>query len=267
MSPIRIDKSFPVSNVIVTPESVRTLVKIILSASKELPPQKPYNQQRFTFAATTSDGLKYSSETPELFENDGELDTKQIDSISIEFRDQTSDASIDIELSQHGSRYDFGNKVRIRGTNSTWVSGISDKLRVAVAEFKKQDGWPRVYSPWLGLISAYSFGRAITRVTDFVLTHLIHIVVKIPLLDIVPGHEWFWRVVYFVCIVTIGGPFANKLLGYLMELWPPVEFRMGREWMQVLPQRKRRLAWFFTGVILPLLVSVIYDVLKHYAVL
>jgi hypothetical protein len=91
VSPIRIDKSFPVSNVIITPDSVRALVKIILSASKELPPQKPYYQQRFTFAATSSDGMQYSSETPELFQNDGELDTKQIERIAISFRDSTNE--------------------------------------------------------------------------------------------------------------------------------------------------------------------------------
>jgi len=256
-----------VANVIITPESVRTLVKIILSAAKELPPQKQYYQQRFTFTATSSDGMQYSSETPELFQNDGELDTKQVERIAISFRDHTNDASIDVELSQKGSRFDFGNKIRVSGTGSTWVSGISDKLRVAVSEFKKQDGWPGAYSTWLGLISAFSFGSVISRLGNFVFTHIVHIVIKIPVLDIAPGYDWLWRPLHFVWIGLLGIPFSVALMNYLMELWPPVEFRMGRDWMQVLPQRKKRLAWFVTAVVLPLLVSVIYDVLKHYAVL
>jgi len=267
MSPITIEKSFPVSNVIVTPESARALVKIILSASKELPAQKQYYQQRFTFAATTSDGSQYSSETPELFQNDGELDTKQIENVRISFRDHTNDAHIDVELSQQASRHAFGNTIRVSGTDSTWVSGISEKLRVAVSEFKKQDDWPGAYRPWLVLISAFSFGSIVSRLGNFVFTHIIHIVIKIPVLDIVPGHEWLWRLLHVVWIVLLGSPFASTLMNYLMELWPPVEFRMGRDWMQVLPRRNRRLGWFVTAIVLPLLVSVVYDVLKHYAIL
>src|SRR5437879_6215648 len=114
MSPIRIDKSFPVSNVIVTPESVRSLVKIIFEAARELPPQDRYSKQRFAFAATTSDGLRYSSETQELFQSEGELDTKQIESVNISLSDYTNNANIDVELSQQGSQHlAYGNKIRV----------------------------------------------------------------------------------------------------------------------------------------------------------
>jgi hypothetical protein len=265
MSSIKIDKSFNVSNVVVTPEAVRALVKIIDEAKKGLPKPKEYSYVRFSYEVTASDGSRYSSETPELFKL---LDTKQIERVAIQLWDSGNDAGIDVDLFQGNfASSSVLNRIRVMGTDSTWVSGTSDKLRVAVSEFRKQDAWPRAYQEWLLIISALIFGRIAFRIGSYVFTHIIRIVVTIPFLEIVPGNEWLLMLLRWLWIFLLGIPFALPLVTYLTELWPSVEFRMGYDWQQLLGERKKRLVWFCTAVILPLLVSVAYDVLKHYALL
>ena len=54
------------------------------------------------------------------------------------------------------------------------------------------------------------------------------------------------------------GP-AIFLTGKLVELWPSVELRMGREHGQILKKRKKFLGLAVTLVLLPLLLSLFYD--------
>jgi hypothetical protein len=236
-------------------------------AEKRLPPPAKFYSVDYSYRATGSDGLRYSSETSAEFLEI--LDARQVSDIEMRYSDSSNHARIDISFSQELSRYGstISNNIQVVGTDSMWVRAVTDEMEEAVAHFQKQDQWLSKYADWLGILASLIFGGLIYRVGQFVFTHIVHITLRFSIFEIAPGYGWFWWVLRLLGCGILGFPLAYLLMSNLFDLWPNVEMRMGYDWNQILPKRKRRLFWFFTALILPLLLSAVYDLLKHFAVL
>src|SRR5712672_4077526 len=128
MSLVKIDRTFPVSNVVLTPQSIRTLIGIMNRAEKRLPPPAKFHSTDYSYRATGSDGLRYSSETSAEFLEI--LDARQVSDIEMTYNDFSNHAHIDISFSQEASRYGstISNNIRVAGTDSMWVRAVADEM-------------------------------------------------------------------------------------------------------------------------------------------
>jgi hypothetical protein len=257
MSPIKETRQIAFKDIVVKPEDVRTLAKVMTDAAEA------FKKPKLSFEVQAEGGRSYESETVELFEKGGVLDTKQILSIELLFTDHETGSRIRINLT-HGRAGDgYSNYLEVIGRNSTWVHGTTRKLEETLSEFEEQASWPRKWEIPLKIVAAFGIGRAWVALQDFVMFHVIHIQ------PVTPRPHWVDAAMPYVSVILWGLSFGIGLFpsifltNKLLELWPSVELRMGREWAQLSKTRRDRLWLFFTIAVLPLLIALVYDLLKE----
>jgi hypothetical protein len=66
--------------------------------------------------------------------------------------------------------------------------------------------------------------------------------------------SWPWRWV-------LGFPWAFLIRGWLLSMWPSIEFNFGSTYLR-LENRRKKLKWTLTAVIIPIIIALFYDVMK-----
>jgi len=258
--PVREKRRFTFGDIIVRPEDVRTLAKIVVEASNSQ--QQAESRTILSFIIQVEGGGMFESDSPELFGEDGHLDSKQVYRVGIELVDYKTGARIQVSLRQGGPAA-YSNYVDVTGKDSMWVNGTTTKLEEAILGFEKQTTWPRKWEPLLVIVGALGIGRAWVVFQLFLEKHVFHV------LPLTPRPHWTDVLEPFIPLIQWALIFLSGLLPSiylthkLLELWPSVEFRMGREWNQLTRRRKARLWAFFSIAVLPLLLSLLYDLLKE----
>src|SRR5712664_2240349 len=98
-----------------------------------------------------------------------------------------------------------------------------------LSEFEKQASWPRKWEIPLKIVAAFGIGRAWVSLQNFAMVHVLHIQ------PITPRPHWVDAVQPFASVIRWGLSFGVGcfpgifLTNKLLELWPSVELRMGRE--------------------------------------
>jgi hypothetical protein len=67
--------------------------------------------------------------------------------------------------------------------------------------------------------------------------------------------SWPWRWV-------LGLPWAFQIRHWILSMWPSIEFNFGSAYLRP-DNRRQKLNWTLTMVILPIVLAAIYDVLKE----
>ncbi len=239
-------------NVIVTSDDVRELAGIVANAGQELESRESKEERRaesrahFSFEMETSDGSTYESQTTDVFAKGGTLDGKQITRLLMSFRGGQANASITAFI-YHGNSAPFWNYVEVKGTNTTWVNGVTKKIEDVVASWEKQASWPRSFQDAIVLVAAIGIGQlflvALDRLAGF--GHL-HFLIR-------------WAIQFFVGL----GP-AALITRKVVDLWPYIELRTGREHAQTLRKRKRYLWLLATVGVFPIIIRILYDGIKYF---
>jgi hypothetical protein len=255
-------RRFAFGDIIVRPEDVRTLAKIAVEVSGSQ--QQAETRPNLSFIIHAERGRTFESDSPELFDEDGHLDSKQVYAVGIELSDYKTGARVRVYLQDSESAGAYSNYVEVSGKDSMWVEASTTKLKEAILGFEKQPTWPRKWEPLFVIVGALGIGRAWDVVVYFSETYVFHI------LPLTPRPHWVEVLKPFAPLIQWGliflmGLFPSiYLTKKLLELWPSVEFRMGREWNQLVKKRKERLWGFFVIAIVPLLLSLLYDLLKDH---
>jgi hypothetical protein len=238
-----------ISNVIINLENLRELAKILDESAAKTQTSK---YRRKSFIINANDGSTYSSASSTIFLERGILDTKQITSIKMEFDDHNGKMKPSIEIAiEHGDDKwrSFSNYILVKGNDSTWVNGVTRQFENIIAGWEPQAAWPR-YIKWLASgLMAIAFSRGV-----------------ISLLEAIAGRPIQATSLELILVYASLGAFsalpAFLLVDSLLRLWPAVELRTGREYAQLLRKRRTRLGLIVTLVVLPLLMSLLYDLLK-----
>jgi hypothetical protein len=253
----------PLSNLVVKPEDARKLGRVLVQCADTLaiPPNSRY-EKKFIFEARSNVDTRYESESSEIFDESGILDTKQIILLRFSFSDYNTDSSIKIEL-VHGDSSSIGrilgsNNIEVGGRDSYWVNATARTLEETVSEIEKQAPWPRKWAPALFFVAVCGTGMLMYFFLKLLFVHILH-----TRFSIEPNVASWVPVI----IVGIGGLFPGLFLtDKLLELWPSIELRMGKEWAQVVNKRRQRL-WLFCSLVgLPIaydLVKYIYNIFNH----
>jgi hypothetical protein len=263
MPPVKETARIRLADLIIRPADVRKLASIVVGAGTALEPN-PASVRYFAFSIITADKRSYESESPDLFsEEEGLLDTKPVWSVELRFHDSVSQSSIRVDVT-HRNTDNMFNKIEVASLDRDWVAATVHKLQEAISSFEKQATWPRKWETPLVIVGAFGIGHAWDIVVnDLVLAHILHIQ------PITPRPQWVATYldpiapfVLWVANFMIGLAPSMYLTRKLLELWPSVELRMGRDWAQQEARKRNRLWLFFTVAIVPLLLSLLYDLLK-----
>jgi hypothetical protein len=244
---IREKRKLAFSGKIFTPETVRQLAKIVHQEASDI---MVSNKESVTtlYSFDSVDNSSFESEQPTIFEKEGLIEQKLMNRINI--RLQTFDNSKNIEILISSSQDDdpVNNFILVGGDDSIWVNGIVSRFSeiLNLAKSRKSMNSQIDISTFLSLIA---FNIIYYRL-------FYSSIQKI-------GNE-FLKTWVLVLGVSIGSMiFFQKLSEYLKTLWPSVELQTGTSYMQIPYQKRVKLKWILSAIGLPLLLGLIYDLLKN----
>jgi hypothetical protein len=253
--PVRETRRLIVRDVIVSADDVRLLSRIISDAASEL------GTPRTHFTVSAFDASEYEGSSNSLFQEGGLLETKQIRSIGMFMANQATDAEVRVRICHETTDYG-GSEVTVSGYDSTWVNGVMARLEDAINGWQEQASWPRRFRWLFVILAALGIGYIYSFALDLVFDHIIHIQ------PIRPRPAWadsLQPAVPFISLIAnfmVGIWPSLLLMNRLPALWPRVEICTGKEYARVASTR-RRYAWaVFSLIMLPLLLSAVYDGIK-----
>ncbi len=253
--PVRETRRLIVRDVIVSADDVRVLSRILSDAASEL------GTPRMSFTVLAFDASEYEGSSISLFQEGGLLETKQIRNIGMYMTNQAMDAEVRVKIVHETT--DYGeSEVRVSGYDSTWVNGVMARLEDAINGWQEQASWPRRFRWLFVILGAFGIGYIYGFALNLILEHFIHIQ------PIRPRPAWvesLQPVIPFISLIInfMFGIWPSLLLtNRLPALWPRVELCTGKEYARVASTR-RRYAWaVFSLIMLPLLLSAVYDGIK-----
>jgi hypothetical protein len=247
-------RRYKLEYVAITPTDIRQIADIITEVAEQM--KKSDLRVSLTFSARAFDDSKYESGSGGIFDQGGILETKQIRGIEISLSAYPAASRISVELIHTHSEDSPWNHVTVTGTDSTWVNGVMRRLEDAIGCWEVQPKWPRRFR-WLSVLL---FTAGIGRLFLFVLLSTFSYVLQTDTRPVFADWEIYsglWGVILPLAIWP-----AMTLTDKLVELWPVVEIRAGREHAQN-PARRRKQIWaVITLLVLPLLLNTVYDIIR-----
>jgi hypothetical protein len=250
-------RKFSISNVIVTLDNLREISKIIEESANKIK-VSDYRFRRIHIE--TQDGSEYKSSSSNILSQGSILDSKQINKIRMYFEDSMSEdrPSISIYLT-HGNSYG-SNYIEVIGNESTWVNGVMRRFEDIVGDWERQPTWPRRFQWAFVLLFVIGIMRVIWLI---VLTILSQYAAAFPQINsLSPSRKLITSLVITILPALLFAIPGYYITDKLVELWPNVELRTGREHAQIYRKRRDRL-WTIMGlIIIPLLITFLYDLIK-----
>lgn len=215
------------------------------------------------FKINCDDGTSYASKSIDIFNDDGIIDTKRTESIEMALRDYDLDQYITISIVKNGYRDDL----TVEGDDQYWVNGCFNRLTEIINAVKPQVDWPYKYRRILFHIIALGVGSIIYFLYwALILRHLQPIAnpgeILKQLRSFARNNLWFSYVLQWISAYGFGIGWAFSLRERLLSLWPNIEFDFGPEHFNLEKKRRRHLSAIATLVVLPLAISVVYDITK-----
>lgn len=240
---------------IFTKENIRSLwAKIKLEYDNS---RKEENHSSIKIEINCIDGISYESETADLIQDGDVIDNKRCSNINIEYHDYQQEKRISLNIS-HGVGY--GNDLMVRG-DKNWVAGTFDSLDDIIESAKPQEHWFIKYKTVILNLGAITFGYFIYKLLDIISIGTN----ENPSANVMRIRDFLHSNIILLNIIKIiifwlQGIFPLWWLrDWALKLWPSVEFDFGPEHKKIEKNRRKRLGLFFSIIIIPLLLNVIYN--------
>jgi len=255
-------RRFAIKQKIFTKRDLLNIGELFLSeysAAKE-------NEERASieFRISCPDGTSYESESIEFFDNGGVLDRKIINTFEITFHNYSKDNYINITVVRGGG---YNDELVVKGENPTWVNGVFNRLKEIIDLLKPQDNFIIRHKTFL--LHLISFGVGVFIYFILWLMFYRHIEpIKNPTETIktirtfFKAHPFLMFILDWVMFWLLGIPWAPYIRRWLLTLWPNIEFDFGPEHFKVEKKRRMRLAMVFSVAIIPIVLSIGYDLAK-----
>lgn len=190
------------------------------------------------------DNTSFESQSSEIFNENQIIENRIIKKVLMRFYTLDNSKSIEIQLVHLAKDENFENFLTVSGDDPTWVNGtlvrLTEILNMAEKQSKNQ------YSGWLicGLVVLFN--------VEYFRLFLPHIQTTNEI----------------VSCITICGPFiaslfmATKFNEYISDVWPEIELQTGPGHQRLPSKRRKKIQWLTVTIILPLILSAIYDIIK-----
>jgi hypothetical protein len=212
------------------------------------------------FHVKCEDNATYSSNSINIFDDGGPLDQKRIEKIEMSLTNNKYGKCISINL-QQGGHYFKGsfdlrltNKIIVKGNDEDWVIATFTKLDEQIEAITVPDNWVIRFYLWILIINMVGVG--------------ILAVVLINLSTLLGEHfnhvdESRQPILFWFLTILMGFSGGGYITSKLVQSWPSVEFDFGPEHRRKERRRKNSVGLFFSFGVAPLVIMVIYDLIKY----
>lgn len=239
-----------INNKIILLKDIFKLANLIFKEYEE--DKKQNNHTSISFTSDCTDESSFESESPSLFSDESIINTKRVNAIEIFFYNYEQNKKIIFVLSQ---RYGSDSYFKVSGNDSIWVNGISKKIEETINSFNSQSNFIRNNKIFFILLFGFSMGAI-----------FINILLLLPIEPSKgPNPATLTKYIFKYLFGLLGGILPGSLLtDKLIKLYPNIEIQIGPEHTFIEKIRRKWLLNAFIIGVLPLLISVCYDVLKFF---
>ncbi|MGB4781515.1 hypothetical protein [Candidatus Methylomirabilis sp.] len=228
-------------------------------------------QGRCAYEVGYDDRTTVESDTAEVFSEESLNAPARPIAIRMSFRDYSRGRNLSLSLDHGDSAY--RNAAVVSGSEPAWLAETFLALKEALDRTKPQEHWLRRHPTLLLNLIALGIGSLGVLLIDLVLTlffnglHLERVISPLPVTS--PWRQvfaeatpalyvagWFWR---WLC-GYMWGAFAVRR--WLLATWPTIEFDFGLAHLHEEKQRRRRLNAVGALVVLPIVTTFVYDLMK-----
>jgi len=258
-APTRITDDVRIAGYVVETKNIRDLADFIYNEHRRdlsnLVAKKRKFESEVEFTLISASGRRYDSNDIAIIGDGGILERKRIVEFEMSYEDAEEGKSILLRL-EHAPTSRRGTGATVSGWDENWVDGIARGVENHLKEWKRQAGWP--HNSWLWLfILLPGIG-----------TSLLFTSFSFDVLGMAPirlgesGILLFLHGLYFLVGFLPGAMLGGLMLSKVRQLYPSVELLTGPEHAQEEKQRRRKLYWLVTVVIVPFLVGVLVELVK-----
>jgi len=214
---------------------------------------------------TFEDGTSIEGSASEVFTEE-ELD-RPSRPLTIEMRLYCSGAERFMRVYIHSGDSDYGSVMVISGNDATWVNANYMALRDALEKVAPQTLWWRRHPTFLLNLIALGSGTVFLSLSSILALLLEQIwptrpsfITSMPPNLLSQIRSVFWLTLWPLRWLT-GFLFAPEIRRWLLSMWPGIEFNFGIPHLRP-DKRRQKLCTVLTVLVLPIIVSAVYDVLK-----
>jgi hypothetical protein len=261
-------RKIAISDLVFTSEDVRRIATIFDRQEKPQP-----ERTRSNYVVQFDNNTQLESDTPEVFSDESLTAPARPVSIQMSFHDFTRERHISLSIDHGDSRYGFGNQAVVSGSEPAWLSENFLALEDTLKRTRPQSIWFRRHPTILLNLIALGIGS----LGLLLITSIVHALDYLGLLSIfgppspnsfvqailalpkplLNALAWFWR---WALGFTWG---ASEVRRSLLTMWPSIEFDFGFPHLQMEKKRRTYLRAVAALIILPIITSLLYDLLKH----
>lgn len=265
MTEIKESRVVKIQDKVITLRDIRGLANLVAKEAESADPSER-NWFDVSFTVDTFDSASFQSSDPSLFSEDSPVTRRRAKKIDLSYREKAKDKRISISI-EHGDRT-YSNTITVSGTDSKWVNGTITQIEQLISSIKPQNTFIARWSFPISAAAAISAGAIISLI-------IVKVMVFVPIEPSSEPDGAFIQLLKHIVSVPLGyyvvkyglyymtGLFPGfALVDKLKSLWPSVELQVGPEHEHI---EKQRRIWVSNAVVLgviPLAISVAYDVIK-----
>jgi len=224
------------------------------------------------YEVTFSDNTRFESDTPNVFEEELLTAHGRAVAVDMTYWNYSKGNRISVRLSHGDSTY--RNEAIVSGLDANWVNANFQALQDVINRATPQNSWLRRHGFFTVTLIALGIGSAFFLLIDTLdwtasklgwFTVIAHPSASwIPFLIRLSRYRAFFIALDWFLRWFVGQAMgAYGILNWLRAMWPRVEFDIGPSHLQIEKIRRRRLSTVFVLVVIPILVTLAYDIIKR----
>lgn len=227
----------------ITPKTIRKFSDIIENEISQLRNDNFY----LMYSVDATDNTSLESQSNQIFAENQVIENRNVQKISMRFYTLDNSKNIEIQIVHSLQNENSENFILVSGEDSNWVNGVLSRLTEIINLAEKQ--------PEIKDKSGY------LMFFIFVIFNIVYFRMCFNFLEkSIPSA---WLVIFFIVgIPILSLVLLSKFFTYLDGLWPSVELQTGPNYMQKPRENRNKAQWILVSVILPLLLALIYDLIK-----
>ena len=226
----------------ITPKIVRSLSSVLEQEVKDVSSKKDF----YILYSVDTEDSSYESQSIIIFDENQTVGNQIVKKINMKFYTLDYSKNIEVQIVHSINDENLENFIMVSGDESTWVNGILVRLTGILNNSENQSKFYFQYGGWM--------------------LSVLWLIFIIEFFRLIPFDKINSNLVAFL---TVGIPISTmlgsiNLHGYFKKIWPTIELQMGPSHFQFASQKRNKIQWVMATIIIPILLAVIYDIIKNY---
>lgn len=233
---------------IITPHTIRSFSDIIEKEISSLSPSEE-SDHYIMYSVDATDNTSFESQSNDIFKENQIIENRVIRKVNMRFYTKDNSKSIEVQLLHLINDENSENYISVSGDEPNWVNGVLSRLSQILDNTENQSKFTAKFSGYFLFIL-------------FILANIEYYRLVLDKLGKTP-----YEIVAFIYV--LGFPIATligaiQLNTYISKLWPDIELQTGPTYLQSAVTKRNKIQWVMASIILPILLTVIYDVSKSF---